>query len=241
MARAIQCPTMPPLRQRFFWIVLLFAALCVAAGFDLRVASWVHDHNLHNLIHHARWPLIAKWPGHYGYCTLPLAAVVAFATRHRWRGAALVAGSGIVAGLLYTIAKWFVGRTRPFPTHGPVETPFTFHPFNHGIAGLWKAENQAFPSGHTCLAFATAVALAQLFPRGRFVFFLIALLTAVERVIEGAHYPSDVIAGAIFGIAAAWITDWALGRLWSDKQDHVSSGAIAEVPAGPAGNVVGAP
>lgn len=231
---------MPRLRDRLPWLILLLAALCVAAAFDVRVSTWVHLRGLHDAVHHARWPLIAKWPGHYGYCTLPVAAVVAFATRHRWRGAALIAASGVVAGLLYTVAKWCVGRTRPFPTHGPVETPFTFHPFNHGIAGLWKAENQAFPSGHVCLAFATATALARLFPKGRIAFFFVASLTAVERVLEGAHYPSDVIAGAIFGITAAWLTDWALGRLWSDKRNHVPSGASAEVSAGPAGDVVAA-
>lgn len=240
MAPAIRFPTMPGLRDRLLWLILLLVALGVAAALDVRVSTWVHGHDLHTAVHHARWPLIAKWPGHFGYCTLPVAALVAFATRHRWRGAALIAGSGIAAGLLYTIAKWCVGRTRPFPTHGPIETPFTFHPFARGIAGLWRAENQAFPSGHTCLAFATAVALGRLFTGGRPAFFLIASLTAAERVLEGAHYPSDVVAGAIFGIAAAWLTDWALERLWSDKGNHVPSGADQrETRRGSAGDVVG--
>lgn len=231
---------MPRLRDRLPWILVPLAALCAAVALDVSVSSWVHAHGLHARLHAAWWAELAKLPGHYGYCTLPVAAVVAFATRQRWRGAALVAASGILSGLLYTLAKWCVGRTRPFSTRGPIETPFTFHPFHQGIAGLWRAENQSFPSGHTCLAFATATALAQLFPKGRSAFFFVASLTAVERVLEGAHYPSDVVAGAIFGITAAWLTDWALGRFWSDKRNHVLSGASVEVRAGPAGDVIAA-
>ncbi|MFL5998178.1 MAG: phosphatase PAP2 family protein [Streptomyces sp.] len=31
-------------------------------------------------------------------------------------------------------------------------------------------------------------------------------LVAVERVQSGAHYPSDVAAGAALGLAGAWLT-----------------------------------
>jgi membrane-associated phospholipid phosphatase len=206
--------------------VFFLAAIAVAAMFDLRVSAWVHAHDLKNAMHRARWPVIAKWPGHFGYCTLPVAIIVGLMTGYRWRGASLVLLSGIFAGLLYTIAKWCAGRTRPFPSKGLIETPFTFHPFARGISGLWTAENQAFPSGHTCLAFSTAAALAMMFPRGRVVFFAVASLTGFERVLEGAHYPSDVVAGAGLGILAAAITDWMLKRLWSDNKDHVPPSAF---------------
>ena len=55
------------------------------------------------------------------------------------------------------VAKWFVGRTRPFPTRGPVETPFTFHPFANGVAGLWKASRS--PAGLAIPALASVIAL----------------------------------------------------------------------------------
>lgn len=222
---------MPRLLKAFIIFVLFMASIAFAAKFDARVAAWVHAEGFKAVIHRDRWPLIAKIPGHYGYCTLPVAALVGLATRHRWRGAALVASSGIVAGLLYTVAKWCVGRTRPFPANGVAETPFTFHPFARGLAGLVKAENQAFPSGHACLAFATATALTMLLPRGWALFYLVAVLTAFERVMENAHYPSDVVAGAGFGILAAGITSWGLKRLWSDNKDHVSPAAFAVVPS----------
>nr|WP_086694733.1 phosphatase PAP2 family protein [Streptomyces recifensis] len=33
-----------------------------------------------------------------------------------------------------------------------------------------------------------------------------AAAVALERVQRGAHYPSDVTAGAVIGLAAAWLT-----------------------------------
>ena len=41
----------------------------------------------------------------------------------------------------------------------------------------------------------------------------LALVIAVSRVLTGAHYPSDVLAGLVFGGAAAWL-GFALVGLW---------------------------
>jgi membrane-associated phospholipid phosphatase len=54
--------------------------------------------------------------------------------------------------------------------------------------------------------------LSILWPRGAWVFFLGAVLVGVERVLENAHYPSDVFAGAFLGIIAAWITQELLRK-----------------------------
>src|SRR4051812_33265946 len=97
------------LRKPLMVLVFFLAAIGVAAMFDLRVSAWVHAHELKNVMHRARWPLIAKWPGHFGYCTLPVAIIVGLMTGYRWRGAALVVLSGVFAGLFYTIAKWCAG------------------------------------------------------------------------------------------------------------------------------------
>jgi undecaprenyl-diphosphatase len=49
--------------------------------------------------------------------------------------------------------------------------------------------------------FATATALAFMAPRLGSWLFVLAVLIAASRVITGAHYPSDVIAGAALGFA----------------------------------------
>ncbi|MEH6374312.1 phosphatase PAP2 family protein [Streptomyces sp. KLMMK] len=60
-----------------------------------------------------------------------------------------------------------------------------------------------FPSGHTAaaVAFTAAVTPAWLWVGAACA--VPTVLMAVERVHSGAHYPSDVAAGAVIGVAAA--------------------------------------
>ncbi len=58
----------------------------------------------------------------------------------------------------------------------------------------------SFPSNHAVNAFAVAMILALLVPRGKWWFFLLAALVGYSRVYVGVHYPLDVIGGAVIGI-----------------------------------------
>ncbi len=66
----------------------------------------------------------------------------------------------------------------------------------------------SFPSGHTSNAFVTASSLSFCYPKWYVIApsFLWAGGVAYSRMHLGAHYPSDVLAGAIVGVASAWIT-----------------------------------
>jgi membrane-associated phospholipid phosphatase len=63
--------------------------------------------------------------------------------------------------------------------------------------------NQSFPSAHTATAFGLALCLASLYPQGKGWFFTLASLVAMQRMVAGAHYLSDVLAGAAIGIVSA--------------------------------------
>ena len=68
-----------------------------------------------------------------------------------------------------------------------------------------RAGGRSFPSGHTSQAFFLATLMAPHFPNSLWVVFLlyaIALLVGITRMYVGAHYPRDVLAGAILG--SAW-------------------------------------
>ncbi|KQR08532.1 phosphatase PAP2 family protein [Cellulomonas sp. Leaf334] len=77
---------------------------------------------------------------------------------------------------------------------------------------LAHAPGSSFPSGHATNTAAVALTLTLLLwpllgPRGRVVVPLVAatctILTAVDRVMLGVHYPSDVVAGIALGTALA--------------------------------------
>jgi membrane-associated phospholipid phosphatase len=117
-----------------------------------------------------------------------------------WQFSALYAfiffGVG-VPSLVATLAKRAIGRGRPdqFDQYGLLY----FRP-NWADYGF-----QGFPSGHATTAFALAMVLAFLAPRWTAVAMVFGALVAASRVIVGAHYPSDVVAGAIVGILGAYL------------------------------------
>ncbi|MFF9774046.1 phosphatase PAP2 family protein [Streptomyces sp. NPDC013978] len=69
-----------------------------------------------------------------------------------------------------------------------------------------RPASSSFPSGHTAAAVAFTAAVAPSWPAAGAACAVPTVLVAVERVRSGAHFPSDVAAGAVLGLAAAWTT-----------------------------------
>ena len=77
--------------------------------------------------------------------------------------------------------------------------PCNVLPDVHLLVGCTKS--YSFPSSHAVNNFAAAVFLSKFYPRFRVSFYIGAFLMAVSRIFVGVHYPSDVVAGTIIGIA----------------------------------------
>ena len=156
--------------------------------------------------------------------------------------ASLAARTGFVfvavaaPSLTVTVLKRLIGRARPLRIEG--------HDIYFSTLA-WRVDFASFPSGHSTTAFAAAVALGALFPRARVALWIYAGLIALSRVMLSAHYPSDVIAGAIVGACGALLVRrWFAARrlaftLRPDGSVHPLPGPSLQRIKKVAGRIVG--
>jgi len=200
--------------------VILALLFLVALALDIPVSNWVHQIGLSEWMKdrtHAENQML-RFFGIFWYSTLPIALIFLFV--RKYKDAAIILLSGI-----YSIAnqpiKWIVGRYRPFKDGGA----FHFHPFLGGLKGLFHAEGPlSFPSGDTTLAFAMAVCLTWAAPRLKMVWFALGIWIALERIAEGAHYPSDTVAGAALGICMAILARKTVEKYLADREGQAIHG-----------------
>lgn len=112
------------------------------------------------------------------------------------RVAVRAGGAAIVASGVTTALKYATGRSRPSQS----DDSDLFRPFSG---------RNAFPSGHTTLAFAVATAIADETqdPWSDIALYGAATLTAFARVSKDRHWTSDVLVGALIGhLSARWLS-----------------------------------
>jgi membrane-associated phospholipid phosphatase len=63
----------------------------------------------------------------------------------------------------------------------------------------------SFPSGHATSVFAVACAFGYFYPRLRWPLFLLAACISLGRLYLDRHYVSDILAGALIGIAVTTV------------------------------------
>jgi membrane-associated phospholipid phosphatase len=71
-----------------------------------------------------------------------------------------------------------------------------------GLLGRDEGPWSSFPSGHTAGSLAVARACVRHYPAARAPAYALAAGVAAAQVPRCAHYPSDVLAGALLGLAA---------------------------------------
>lgn len=196
----------PPFVRLFFWIGLQANALLVGMilGFGLLALSllWSAGQQLDSwafLFFNVRgwrprwldWLLIGFTQIGNGIAAVVLALILFFAG-YGLLAYVLILGV-LTLWLIVELVKALTPRRRPF-----------FRLTQARIVG-GRAGGRSFPSGHTSQTFFMATLLVGYFDLGVWgavLLYAIALLVGITRIYVGAHYPRDVLAGAILG--SAW-------------------------------------
>jgi len=182
-------------------VVLLGAIVLSILYIDQPVAdaemSWRHHPVAATLVR------LGYYLGDWGLGPL-LIAWVLIAARDHWQR---LARTIVVAYLFRTgVVEWLkflTGRPRPYQI---------------ADASLFcgpHLDYHAFPSGHASFSFMFAAIVAAWFPRWRWLAYILAVFVSATRVVNQAHFVSDIIAGAVVGSLMAE----AVLRLWPPVTD----------------------
>jgi membrane-associated phospholipid phosphatase len=139
---------------------------------------------------------------------VPVVAVATFALwllahprgNRKWK---LASASALAAASLAVLVNQLIGKL----WHR--QRPFVSHPSAH----VWgsRSHDPSFPSDHASAAFAIAFAVFLYDRVVGSIFLTAAAVIGVGRVFIGAHYPADVAAGVLVGLACALVVA-RLGR-----------------------------
>lgn len=165
---------------------------------DVPVAQWINAHQTSSMksvglileeIGRSHWIL--------GYCVVMIIiawrSMRSLAHRHL-EFFASVAISGIAANVIKVIAC----RPRPplLIEHGITD----WNLFGFQMDYIWNS----FPSGHATTGLAIAISGSTVYPRLRWLFWIVGIAIALGRVMLNAHYLSDIIAGGMLGGVVAY-------------------------------------
>jgi len=124
-----------------------------------------------------------------------------------------MAGGLALNGFITVAMKYGIERPRPFASHGDL------------IYKKTEAGSLSFPSGHTSSAFQWATSCVLAKPKWYVAVpaYMYACGIGYSRMHLGAHYPTDVLGGAVVGTVSAfasyYINNWFWKKMDSRKKN----------------------
>ena len=142
-----------------------------------------------------------------GYLLI-LSVLVLFWKKESLKRVLLVSwGSALIARFVFVaIIRYFFYSPRPFLVLENVKILM-----NHEI-------ESSFPSGHMAFYFALATGVYLYDKKVGLIFLFLAGLMGLARIFVSVHWPLDILAGAILGIATALMLSKVPGRFLEKKR-----------------------
>jgi undecaprenyl-diphosphatase len=136
--------------------------------------------------------LFASALGAGGFLWIIFGSIAGIFPRHTagmWRLWLAIAFTFVVVD---DVAKPLANRARPFETLPDIQVIDA------------RPGSESFPSGHAAIAVAGALAATRMIPPAGWILWPVAATVSISRIYIGVHWPSDVIGGALIGLACAW-------------------------------------
>jgi undecaprenyl-diphosphatase len=139
--------------------------------------------------------------GRYEWIPLYVALLAWIIWKFRWKSIWIILAVVIMITLTDQVCNLLKSGVRRLRPCRDPDIGYLVHLVNHYCGGSF-----GFVSAHAANSFALAVFISLLF-RKKWVntgLFCWAALVSYSRIYLGAHYPGDVISGAVLGILLAW-------------------------------------
>lgn len=150
---------------------------------------------------------------HANYPIYMALALLLSAWRPLWlpRSNVLIFGVGyVITGLIVMQIKPLLDFPRPLLALG-----------SHWVQVVGRPEfHHSFPSGHATFAVLLAASLSHQSARPlRWLLWCFALLVCLSRPVLGAHFPADVLGGAVIAYLSVYSLRWLFKRLLLTKAE----------------------
>lgn len=168
-------------------------------GWDERIFSIV------NSIGRSSFDYICAWPTHFGnpliFSFLALVFMLIWDEKTLGKKFAVILTSTLLANLAAQFLKGLIFRPRPYIYYQEMIQTGAFK--INALFGILARES-SFPSGHTTTIFAGITALVLIYGGRLFPLYLLGVFVGFTRLYVGVHFPSDILAAIILGVATGY-------------------------------------
>jgi undecaprenyl-diphosphatase len=191
------------------------AASSVFLFMNYPIFYFLYNLGLHSIFVSKVAFVLAQYSNPFGFVLALIVLIGIFFTHKDWKDKKyiewvremIVIGASVVSAYLVTfILKTLIHASRPFVLLSNI------HPL------VAETPYDSFPSGHATAFFALAMAIYLYDKKWGTVFFIIAILVSLSRVIAGVHFPIDVVVGAVIGILISYIAHGIFSKISKRSQ-----------------------